>query len=305
MLDQLVSSTANIVQTNVKLIRESYPVTVLTEKVRTMMGYKEDKGDKEDKEEKEDNIDKFNDTSPSSWEYISVVSMFKRTFAGEKLPWDRWFYCILGILLTYFVVSFTANYMIMLPMAIRLFATLYLLNIGIYSDFTGINLIYYTAFAYGGIMLYRRYLKTMNPDINIIPFNWDSNLPLRTVKNDWLDTFNYLWSYLPEGAVGVKYNNIVRTTDEYIKQQKSLFPDYEELKGQFNLEPLYEKFENHMIDMNLPGYIPESVATSASTSTAIINSAKAAVGLANATTKLATATITLSNASEALKQEGQ
>ena len=303
MLDQLMSGTANFVKTNTQLLSESYPVTVITEKVKGIMGYK-----KEEEDDTKQDLDTFDDAPPStdssSGDYISIQSMISRTINGEQFPWYRWIYFVIGVFLIYITISMVINHMIMLPVALRIFTALYLLNIGIYSDFTGWNTTYYIILAYLGIMLYRRYLQTMTPDIHIMPFDWDANFPMRTAKNNWMDRWTSLFNYLPTGATGFAYNNVVRTTDEYINLQKASFPDYKELERSFNLKPLYEKFENHMVDINLPGFIPEPKAASA----AAIATANKVVGKGNAivqvvtANRMADAATTVHDANELLKQ---
>ena len=89
MLVQLVNGTANFVQNNVKLIRESYPVAVVTDGMRNMMGYKtkeEDEKDKDEKDEKDDkkqNIDTFDDPPPPP-SYLSILGMLNGSIKGQK-----------------------------------------------------------------------------------------------------------------------------------------------------------------------------------------------------------------------------
>lgn len=291
MLDQLVSSTANFVQNNVKLISQSYPVTIVTDKVKNMMGYKTNEEDNEDNKKK--NIDTFNDAPPAP-SYISIMDMIIGIFKGQHYSWYNWLFFVIGIYLTLIIISATQNYMIMLPYQIRLFTGFYLFFIGLTSDFTQLNLIYFTALGYVGLALYRFYLHTIDPTINIIPFNWDSFFPLRTYKNDgFMDRLNSLWNYLPMGTVGINYNNLVRATDEYITQQKALIPDYENLKGK--LEPLYETFENHMIDINLPGFSPTP---STDNINSTIESAQNTVKHAKSVSNITRASRTISNANK-------
>jgi hypothetical protein len=166
------------------------------------------------------------------------------------------------------------NHMVMLPWSIRLFAALYIINIGIFTDFTQLNLIYFVLLAYMGLFLYRAYLQTMDPKLNIVPFHTFGFLPLRTAKNNWTDVPNTLWRYLHIGADGPDYNAVVRATEDYMKAEKAAVPDYETLAGKFGLEPLYESFENHMINMNLPGFMPPPPDTSLQTAQEVIKKAK-------------------------------
>jgi len=258
MLDKLISSTAGFVQTNLSLIGNSYPVTFVTGKVRDVIGLP--------RPEDNDDIavaDPFDDApSPKPSDYISIYSMVERTIKGERMPIYRWVLFGIGLFVMLITISMVTNHMIMLPVSLRLFATFYLLSIGLFTDFTGLNTIYYILLAYAGICLYRVYLRTTDPTLTIMPFHWDSFLPFRTVKNDFTDFFTplfYLGLYLPAGASGVRYNNIVLETQEYMEASKGAIPDYKELEGKFNLKPLYDTFENHMITMNLPGFIPETV----------------------------------------------
>jgi hypothetical protein len=169
-----------------------------------------------------------------------------------------------------------------------------------------LNLIYFTAIGYLILALYRYYLKTLDPAVHIIPFNWDSLFPLRTAKSesDFIDKLFRLVGYLPTGAVGTNYMNLVRTTDEYITQQKAVIPNYDSLKGQ--LEPLYETFENHMININLPGYLPDSPPNNGNAIKAVkaVKAATATVVAADATiaTKEAKNVLTVANATNTIKQ---
>ena len=79
---------------------------------------------------------------------------------------------------------------------------------------------------------------------------------------------------MPDGAQGADYNALVRSTEEYMNAEKAAVPDYETLAGKFGLEPLYESFENHMINMNLPGFMPPPPDTSLQTAHEVINKAK-------------------------------
>ena len=108
-----------------------------------------------------------------------------------------------------------------------------------------------------------------------------------------MDRLNSLWNYLPMGTVGINYNNLVRATDEYITQQKALIPDYENLKGK--LEPLYETFENHMIDINLPGFSPTP---STDNINSTIESAQNTVKHAKSVSNITRASRTISNANK-------
>jgi hypothetical protein len=86
MLVQLVNGTANFVQNNVKLIRESYPVAVVTDGMRNMMGYKtkeEDEKDKDEKDDKKQNIDTFDDPPPPP-SYLSILGMLNGSIKGQK-----------------------------------------------------------------------------------------------------------------------------------------------------------------------------------------------------------------------------
>jgi hypothetical protein len=254
MLDTLISSTAGFVQTNLSLIGNSYPVTFVTGKVRDVMGLP--------RPEDNDDIavaDPFDDApTPKSSDYISIYSMIDRAIKGEGFPIYRWVLFGIGIVITVFTIMMVTNHMIMLPWSVRLFAALYLVNIGLFTDFTQANLIYYVLLAYLGLFLYRAYLQTMDPTMNIVPFYTFGFLPLRTAKLNWTDSINSAWLYLLGGAYGPDYNAIVRATEDYMKAEKATIPDYDTLAGTFGLEPLYETFENHLINMNLPGYIPPS-----------------------------------------------
>jgi len=117
-------------------------------------------------------------------------------------------------------------------------------------------MIYYILIAYIGMFLYRYYMKTTDPTIKVVPFHNYGLLPLRTKKNNWLDVPNSLWSYLHIGADGPDYNALVRSTEDYMDAQKASIPDYNKLERQFNLKPLFNTFENHLINMNLPGFMP-------------------------------------------------
>ena len=253
MLDKLMSSTVGLVQTNLSLIGSSYPVTVISDRVRSLFSSKEEVPDTFD------DASGASKTSSSS-DYISIYSMIDRSIKGEQFPWYRWLLFGVGLFLMLITISMVTNNMIMMPVSLRLFATLYLLSIGLFTDFTGLNTIYYILLTYAGICLYRVYLRTTDPTVTIMPFYWDSFLPLRTAKNDWTDFFTplfYLGRYLPAGASGFNYIRIVGDTQTYIDSLKASFPHYKELESQFNLSSLYKTFENHMIDINLPGFMPE------------------------------------------------
>jgi hypothetical protein len=255
MLDKLMSGTVGFVQDNLTMIGNSYPVTFMNEKVRDMIGWK--KSEETEEIDHELITDTFNDSPTSKpGDYISIYSMFDRTFKGERLSFYRWFLCLVGIFITGFVILMVTNNMIMLPMSVRLFITLYILNLGLYTDFTRLNMIYYILFGYFGIFLYRAYLRTMDPNVLIVPFYTYGYLPLRTAKGNWTDSINSFWLYLHGGAGGQDYNEIVRSTEDYMIAQKASFPDYDALEKQFNLKPLYDKFEDHLININLPGFIP-------------------------------------------------
>jgi hypothetical protein len=152
----------------------------------------------------------------------------------------------------------------MLPWGIRLFAALDILIIGLFADFTKLNIIYYVLMAYIGMFLYRYYLKTTDPTIHVVPFHSYGFMPLRTSQNggvvdrvlNFFTPLFYLGTYLKSGATGTDYNALVRSTEDYMNEQKASIPDYDKLEGQFNLKPLYETFENHLINMNLPGFMP-------------------------------------------------
>lgn len=257
MLDKLISSTAGFVQTNLSLIGNSYPVTFVTDKVRDVIGIP--------RPEDNDDIavaDAFDDApAPKPSDYISIYSMVERAIKGESLPIYRWALFGIGIVITVFTIMIVTNHMIILPWSVRLFAALYLVNIGLFTDFTQMNMIYYVLLAYLGIFLYRAYLRTMDPTINIVPFYIFGFMPLRTAKLNWTDTINSAWLYLYGGAYGPDYNAVVRSTEDYMNAQKAAIPDYDTLAGKFGLEPLYETFENHMIQMNLPGFIPPNTST--------------------------------------------
>lgn len=283
MLYQLVTNTAGLVQTNLTMIRDSYPVAVITDKFRDMVGWKSGGTDAVDEE------DNFDDTpTPKPSDYITIYDMVARTINGEKMPITRWIWFWIGLVLTSIVIFMVTNHMIMLPWSIRLFAALYIANIATFADFTGLNMIYYILMAYGGIFLYRYYLQTTDPTLNIVPFYTFGFLPLRTAKLNWTDTINNVWLYLHGGAVGSDYNALVRTTEDYIEAQKAAFPDYSTLEGTFNLKPLYEAFENHVINMNLPGFMPPPPDTSIQDAQKVI--------------ELATGVQTVSNASHVINQ---
>ena len=268
MLDQLISSTAGLVQTNLRLIGNSYPVTFVTDTFQDAIGWKKPEGQKEQTQQTKDEADisvadAFDDTpSVKPSDHVSIYSMIDRTIKGERMPIYRWVLFAIGVFLTFMAMSILTNHMVMLPWPIRLFVALYIINIGLYTDFTELNMIYYILMTYAVILLYRTYLGTINPETTMMPFHWDSFLPLRTTKNSWTDSLNWIWLYLPTGASGVRYNNIVLETQEYIERLKGTIPDYKELEGKFNLKPLYDTFENHMITMNLPGFIPDTVKAS-------------------------------------------
>ena len=266
MLDKLMSGTVEFVQNNLTMIGNSYPVTLMNNKVRDMIGWK-----KSDDVEDDLITDTFDDApteTPS--DYISIYSMIERAIKGERLPIYRWVLFGIGIIITVFTIMMVTNHMIMLPWSIRLFAALYILNIGLFTDFTQMNLIYFVLLAYLGLFLYRAYLQTMDPTMNIVPFYTFGFLPLRTKKDNWTDVINSLWSYLHIGADGPDYNAVVRATEDYMKAEKATIPDYDTLAGTFGLEPLYETFENHLINMNLPGFMPLSPDTSVQTAQTVI-----------------------------------
>jgi hypothetical protein len=281
MLDQLISSTAGLVQTNLSLIGNSYPVTFVTDTFQDAIGWKKSEGQKEQKEQSkvEEDIsvaDAFDDApSAKPNDYISVYSMIERTIKGERMPIYRWVWFAIGVFFTFIVMSMLTNHMVMFPWPVRLFVALYIINIGLYTDFTELNMIYYIVLSYATLFLYRVYLGTIDPETTIMPFHWDSILPLRTTKNSWTDSINSIWLYLPTGASGIRYNNIVLETQEYMETLKGTIPDYKELEGKFNLKPLYECFENHMINMNLPGFMPPPPDTSLQTAQNVIEKAKA------------------------------
>jgi len=239
---------------------------------------------------KEEVPDTFDDASgasktSSSSDYISIYSMIDRSIKGEQFPWYRWLLFGVGLFLMLITISMVTNHMIMMPVSLRLFATLYLLSIGLFTDFTGLNTIYYILLTYAGICLYRVYLRTTDPTVTIMPFYWDSFLPLRTAKNDWTDFFTplfYLGRYLPAGASGFNYIRIVGDTQTYIDSLKASFPHYKELESQFNLKPLYDAFENHMIDINLPGFMPDAPNTSLANAKSAVQRAKAELEIAKA-----------------------
>ena len=286
MLDKLMSSTVGLVQTNLSLIGSSYPVTMISDRVSNFLGSKEEEADAFD------DASGISNTNSSS-DYISIYSMISRSIQGERFPWYRWLLFGIGLFLMLITISMVTNHMIMLPMSLRLFATLYLLSIGLFTDFTGLNMIYYILLTYAGICLYRVYLRTTDPTITIMPFYWDSFLPLRTAKNKWTDWFNRIWLYLPAGASGYNYTRIVGDTQTYIDSLKATIPDYKELEGTFNLKPLFDTFENHMIDVNLPGFIPES-------SNINLSHAKSAISLGKAELEVAKAVSTTSDAQKVL-----
>ena len=288
MLDKLMSGTVGLIQTNLSLIGSSYPVTMISDRVQSLFRSKEEV----------DIADTFNDASgtskpTSSSDYISIYSMISRSFQGETFSWYRWILFFIGLFLMLITISMVTNHMIMLPVSLRLFVTLYLLNLGLFTDFTGLNTIYYILFTYAGICLYRVYLRTTDPTLTIMPFYWDSFLPLRTTKNNWTDSFNRMWLYLPAGASGYKYTRIVGDTQTYIDSLKASFPNYKELEGTFNLKPLYEAFENHMIDINLPGFISESSGIN-------LSNAKSAISLSKAEQEVAKAVSVRSVAQKSL-----
>ena len=265
MLDKLISSTAGLVQTNLSLIGNSYPVTFVTDTFQDAIGWKKSEGQKGQTVVEEDIsvADAFDDApSAKPNDYISVYSMIERTIKGERMPIYRWVWFAIGVFFTFIVMSMLTNHMVMFPWPVRLFVALYIINIGLYTDFTELNMIYYIILSYATLFLYRVYLGTIDPETTIMPFHWDSILPLRTTKNSWTDSINSIWLYLPTGASGVRYNNIVLETQEYMETLKGTIPDYKELEGKFNLKPLYDTFENHMITMNLPGFIPDTVKAS-------------------------------------------
>jgi hypothetical protein len=74
----------------------------------------------------------------------------------------------------------------------------------------------------------------------------------------------------------------VGDTQTYIDSLKATIPDYKELEGTFNLKPLYDAFENHMIDVNLPGFIPESSNINLSIAKSAISQSKAEQQVAKA-----------------------
>jgi hypothetical protein len=102
-----------------------------------------------------------------------------------------------------------------------------------------------------------------------------------------------MWLYLPAGASGYKYTRIVGDTQTYIDSLKASFPNYKELEGTFNLKPLYEAFENHMIDINLPGFISESSGIN-------LSNAKSAISLSKAEQEVAKAVSVRSVAQKSL-----
>jgi len=289
MLDKLMSNTVGLVQTNLNLIGSSYPVTLISDRVSNFLGSREEEADTFD------DASGISNTNSSS-DYISIYSMIDRSIQGERFPWYRWLLFGIGLFLMIITISMVTNHMIMLPVALRLFVILYLLNIGLFTDFTGLNMIYYILLTYAGICLYRVYLRTTDPTITIMPFHWNSFLPLRTAKNNWTDFWTplfYMGRYLPTGASGYKYTHVVEDTQTYIDSLKATIPDYKELEGTFNLKPLYDTFENHMIDVNLPGFIPES-------SNINLSDAKTAISLSKAEQKIATAVSVKSVAQKSL-----
>jgi len=272
MLDKLMSGTAGFVQNNLTMIGNSYPVTLMKDKVRDIIGWKksEETGNIED-DMITDTFDNAPTQKPS--DYISIYSMIERAIKGEKIPIYRWVWFGIGIVLTGITIMMVTNHMIMLPWSIRLFAALYILNIGLFADFTQTNLIYFVLLTYLGLFLYRAYLQTMDSTMNIVPFYTFGFLPLRTKKNNWTDAFNSIWLYLLGGASGPDYNAVVRATEDYMDAQKAAIPDYDTLAGTFGLEPLYETFENHLINMNLPGFIPLKPDTSIQNAQRVIDAA--------------------------------
>jgi hypothetical protein len=82
----------------------------------------------------------------------------------------------------------------------------------------------------------------------------------------------------------------VGDTQTYIDSLKATIPDYKDLEGTFNLKPLYDTFENHIIDVNLPGFIPES-------SNINLANAKSAISLSKAEQEVATA-VSISSVAE-------
>ena len=277
MLYQLMTNTAGLVQTNLTMIRDSYPVTVITDKFRDMVGWKTGGTDAVDEE------DNFDDTpTPKPSDYITMYDMVTRTINGEKMPITRWIWFGIGAVITSIAIFMVTNHMIMLPWAIRLFAAIYIANIAAFADFTGLNLIYFTLMGYGALFMYRYYLQTTDPKINIIPFHTFGFLPLRTAKNNWTDVPNTLWRYLHIGADGPDYNALVRATEDYVEAQKAAFPNYSALEGTFKLKPLFEAFENHVINMNLPGFMPPPPDTSAQNAQKVVEMAQGVQSLSKA-----------------------
>lgn len=272
MLDKLMSGTVGFVKDNLSLIGNSLPVTFINEKFHDMFGGKQS--------EDISVADAFDngtttplplptgsgtDTTPKKKsEYISIFSMIKRAIKREKFPIKRWIMFGIGLFLMLITIFMVTNHMIMLPWGIRLFAALYILNIGLFADFTKMNMIYYILIAYIGLFLYRYYLKTVDPTIKVVPFHGYGFMPLRTSQNggvvdsvlNFLTPLFYLGTYLKSGATGTDYNALVRSTEDYMKAQKAVIPDYDKLEEQFKLKPMFEIFENHLINMNLPGFMP-------------------------------------------------
>lgn len=288
MFDKLLSGTVEAFQMNIDRMWNSYPVQFISNKI---FGDKPEadaeKTDAEKTDAEKTDSEPFDDSSAipdTESSYVSLLDTIIGAIHGKTYSWYRWLFFGIGILLTYIVVSCVGNDMKMLPWQLRLFAGIYLLLTGLYSDFMNINIIYYVLIGYGVILLRRQFDKAhmTNPTFSIIPFDWDAIfIPLRTTKNNWMDYMAGFFglTYLKQGASGVHYNKLVLKTDDYINEQKKIFADYETLKGTFGLGALDTAFTDHMIDMNLPGFLPAPVSTVAATLEAAADTVRAATPL--------------------------
>ena len=253
MLSSAYSGVSNYLFTNIETLRNSSITTGVTDYVKRHLGFR--KPDKEEfddppaaKEPSAEELSQMaaNKTAAAAQESAAATADFVMMMINYGL-------FIVWILFCVFIASIVANDLIYYPIQVRLFAFIFVMTMGYYSDYSMPNIVYFITTYYSVNALYTGYRLYKQPELkgkeNYLP-TFYAVLPIRTADKSFLDSFLFPFTYLQKGndKMDVYYNELSVATPTYIEKMKKNFPKFAEYEGnaEYDIKSLFDKYKKNL-----------------------------------------------------------